>query len=65
MDEPILLPSATKAEQITFLRAAVARCRRLASATADVDLTDTLLAMAMDYEIQLRALVNSPNVAPE
>ncbi|MEI5668299.1 hypothetical protein WBO78_24255 [Bosea sp. CCNWLW174] len=54
MNEPDVPTNATVAEQIVFLRAAAARCRRLASATADVGLTDTLLAMVIEYETNFR-----------
>ncbi|WID98406.1 hypothetical protein QO058_14300 [Bosea vestrisii] len=63
MNEPDLPSNATAAEQIAFLRAAAARCRRLASATADLDLTGTLLAMAMDYDTKLQALIHSSEAA--
>ncbi|KRE11608.1 hypothetical protein ASE66_24065 [Bosea sp. Root483D1] len=59
MNEPDFPTSATLAEQIFFLRAAAARCRRLASATGDVNLIPTPLTMAVEYDAKLQALMNS------
>jgi hypothetical protein len=44
-------------EQITSLRTAAARCRRLAKATDDEGLPEALSAMADDYEARIQELL--------
>ncbi|WP_129160481.1 hypothetical protein [Bosea sp. Tri-44] len=57
MDELDYACCGTVDEQIRSLRTAAARCR-LATATSDVDLSETLSAMADEYEATAEALIN-------
>lgn len=52
-------------EQITSLRTAAARCRRLAKATDDEGLPETLSAMADDYEARIRELISADPAGQE
>jgi len=53
------IPGETIAERIAFLRAAAARCRGLSSVPDDRELSDTLVALAEEYEAQIAALLDA------
>lgn len=59
------IPGETMAAKIAFLRAAAARCRRLRNATGDLELNETLTALAAEYDAKIRALIDQARVSGE